>query len=89
MNIKALVTMLSGSILLASTAYAQQSTGSVKGVVNGANTDVVVEDVDNSRGVTKSKTVDADGALPDDDYGKVRQFQAPRSLRLSARVQWR
>ena len=60
--------MLSGSILLASTAYAQQSTGSLKGIVSGANADVVVEVVDHSRGITKSKTVDADGAFRFDGF---------------------
>jgi hypothetical protein len=63
MNVKTLVAMLCGSIFLASTAYAQQSTGSLKGIVSGANADVVVEVVDNSRGITKSKTVDANGAF--------------------------
>ena len=49
---------------MVSTANAQQSTGSVHGVVNGvADSSVVVEVVDTSRGVTKSKTVDADGAF--------------------------
>lgn len=32
---------------------------------------------------------ETDGGVPQSDYGKIRQYQSPRSLRLSARVQWR
>ena len=48
---------------LVSTANAQVSTGSIHGSVAGADSGVVVEVTDASRGVTKSKTVDDDGAF--------------------------
>jgi hypothetical protein len=61
--LKTLPVVLIVTVFLASTASAQQSTGSIKGIVSGADSDVVVEVIDNSRGLTKSKTVDADGAF--------------------------
>jgi outer membrane receptor protein involved in Fe transport len=61
--LKGLRFVLIVSIFLASAASAQQSTGSIKGIVNGADSGVVVEVSDVSRGVTKSKIVDADGAF--------------------------
>lgn len=48
---------------LTSTVYAQQATGSIRGVVVGAGAGVTVEAVDSTRGVTRSKTTDADGAF--------------------------
>ena len=69
-TVKSLSRTLYGSLAIAflvlgmvSTANAQQSTGSVHGVVNGADSGTVVEVVDTSRGVTKTRTVDEDGAF--------------------------
>jgi hypothetical protein len=31
---------------------------------------------------------ETDGGSPDPDFLKIQQYQAPRSMRLSARVEW-
>ena len=46
---------------LTSAVYAQQATGSIRGTVLGAGEGVEVEAVDISRGVTRSRTTDANG----------------------------
>lgn len=46
---------------LATSAYAQQSSGSVRGSVSGADSSTIVEVVDQARGITKSKGTDASG----------------------------
>ena len=46
---------------LATSAFAQQSGGSIRGDVAGADSSTVVEVIDASRGTTKSKDVDSDG----------------------------
>ena len=46
---------------LATTANAQQSTGAIKGTVQGADSSVVVEAVDTARGTTKSTVTGAGG----------------------------
>jgi hypothetical protein len=48
---------------LTSAVYAQQATGSIRGAVAGAGEGVVVEAVDVNRGVTRSRTTDADGSF--------------------------
>ena len=48
---------------LTSTVYAQQSTGNLRGIVSGADSGVVVEVVNASRGVTKSREVASDGSF--------------------------
>ena len=81
-TVKSLSRTLYGSLAIAflvlgmvSTANAQQSTGSLRGVVNGADSGTVVEVVDTSRGVTKTRTVDADGAFRFDATG-IGEFRA-------------
>lgn len=48
---------------LATTAIAQQSGGSIRGSVTGADSSTVVEVVDLNRGITKSESTDSDGAF--------------------------
>ena len=62
-NFKNLLIVLTVTFCLTSIAVAQQSTGSIHGTVAGANSDVLVEVIDTSRGITKSKTVNANGAF--------------------------
>ena len=56
----ALVVLVLG---LATAANAQQSSGSVKGTVQGADASVVVEVVDTARGTTKSTVTGTDGSF--------------------------
>jgi len=46
---------------LATSAFAQQSGGSIRGDVQGADANTAVEIVDTARGITKSKGVDSNG----------------------------
>ena len=48
---------------LATSAQAQQSGGSIRGTVAGADSSTVVEVVDESRGTTKSRSTGADGSF--------------------------
>lgn len=48
---------------LATTASAQQSSGSIRGTVDGADSATVVEVVDTTRGITKSEGTESDGSF--------------------------